>query len=93
MAEIGIDISGSRSKSVNEFLDKEFDYVVTVCDRAKQTCPFFPGGKELLHQGFEDPAAFDGSDEKKMAMFRRLRDQIQSWIEEAFGKSTEKASA
>jgi arsenate reductase len=93
MAEIGIDISRNRAKGLNEFLNMEFDYVVTVCDHARQTCPFFPGGKELLHQGFEDPAAFDGSDEKKMAMFRRVRDQIQSWIEEAFGKSAEKASA
>ena len=85
MAEIGIDISRNRAKSLNEFLNMEFDFVVTVCDHAKQICPFFPGGKELMHKGFEDPAAFDGSDEKKMAVFRRVRDEIRDWITEVFG--------
>jgi len=58
-AEIGIDISSHGSKRVNEFLDKEIDYVVTVCDHARQTCPFFPGGKETIHKGFDDSAAFN----------------------------------
>jgi len=86
MAEIGIDISRKRAKGLNEFLNMEFDYVVTVCDHARQTCPFFSGGKELLHQGFEDPAAFEGSDQDKMAAFRRIRDDIRDWIVETFGR-------
>ena len=84
MKEIGIDISGQRSKSVEEFLDKELDYVVTVCDRANEACPFFPGGKERTHEGFEDPAAIEGSDEQKTAGFRRVRDVIRAWLEESF---------
>jgi len=55
MAEIGIDISHHRSKSLKEFFDQEFDYVVTVCDHAKESCPYFPGGKKILHQSFDDP--------------------------------------
>ena len=89
MAEIGIDISSHRSKSVNEFLDKEIDYVVTVCDLARQTCPFFPVGKETMHKGFEDPAAFNGSEDDKLAVFRRVRDEIRTWIEETLGKEGE----
>lgn len=70
---------------MNEFLDRGFDYMVTVCDHAKQTCPFFPSGKELIHRGFEDPAAFSGSKKEKMDTFRRVRDEIRDWIEETFG--------
>ncbi|MBA7557409.1 Arsenate reductase [subsurface metagenome] len=85
MAEIGIDISSHRSKSLNEFLDMKFDYVVTVCDQAKQVCPFFPGGKESIHKGFENPAAFKGNQDGKIAIFRRVRDEIREWIVETFG--------
>jgi len=85
MAEIGIDISSHRSKSLNEFLDMKFDYVVTVCDQAKQVCPFFPGGKESIHKGFENPAAFKGNKDGKIAIFRRVRDEIREWIVETFG--------
>ena len=84
MVEVGIDISAHQSNSVEDFLDQEWDYVVTVCDRANETCPFFPGGKEKIHRGFEDPAAVNGSDEEKMVAFRRVRDEIKRWIEEAF---------
>jgi arsenate reductase len=73
MKEIGIDISGHRSKSVDEFTDREFDYVVTVCDHANEICPVFPGKAERLHWPFEDP-----SDE---ASFRRVRDQIRTQIQ------------
>ncbi len=62
MAEAGIDISGHRSKGVEEFLNQDFDYVVTVCDHANETCPFFPGGKTRLHHGFQDPSSFEGSE-------------------------------
>ena len=70
MAEIGIDISHHRSKSLTEFLDQEFDYVVTVCDHAKESCPYFPGGKKIIHQSFEDPSALTGTEEEIMAGFR-----------------------
>jgi len=84
MVEVGIDISAHQSNSVEDFLDQEWDYVVTVCDRANETCPFFPGGKEKMHRGFEDPAALTGSEDEKMVAFRRVRDEIKRWIEETF---------
>jgi arsenate reductase len=84
MKEVGIDISSHRSKGVSEFLGMEIDYVVTVCDHAMQTCPFFPGGKEVIHKGFEDPATFSGGEDDMLAVFRRLRDEILSWIKETF---------
>ncbi len=90
MAEIGIDISLHRSKSLDEFLDMKFDYVVTVCDQAKQVCPLFPGGKEFMHKGFQDPAAFEGSEDEKMVVFRRVRDEIREWIVETFGGEGER---
>ncbi len=61
MAEIGIDISKNRSKSIDEFQGMKFDYVITVCDNAKETCPFFPGGEEYLHKSFDDPSDFNGN--------------------------------
>ena len=86
MAEIGIDISANQAKIVNVFRGKNFDYVVTVCDHAKEACPFFPGAKQYLHQGFTDPSTFTGSDEEKLSGFRRVRDEIKSWIESTFGQ-------
>ncbi len=82
MAEIGIDISGHQSKNVKEFVYQRFDYIMTVCDKAKQGCPFFPGGKEYVHRSFEDPAACVGTEEDIRACFRRSRDEIREWIEE-----------
>lgn len=70
LAESGIDWSGARSKSVEEFLDQSFDYVITVCDRAKQSCPVFPGSHESIHWGIEDPAEVEGTDAEKLAAFR-----------------------
>jgi arsenate reductase len=81
MAEIGIDISGHRSKSIDEFMDRTFDLVVTVCDNAANNCPFFPGAKNTVHHAFEDPAACRGTDEEVLACFRRSRDEIRAWIE------------
>lgn len=80
LAELGIDISGQRSKGLEEFEGQEFDTVVMVCSNAAETCPFFPGGKEQIHHGFEDPAAVEGTDEEKLAAFRRSRDEIDKWI-------------
>ena len=72
LEEAGIDASWARSKSVNEFLGQSFDYVVTVCDQARQVCPVFPGVHESIHWGYEDPAEADGTDEERLAVFRRV---------------------
>ena len=80
--EIGIDISGHHSKSVEEFVDQRFDYVITVCDNARESCPMFPGPVERLHWSFEDPAAVTGSDAERLAAFRRIRDQIDARLRE-----------
>ncbi|MGD8979664.1 MAG: arsenate reductase ArsC [candidate division WOR-3 bacterium] len=84
MADIGIDITGKQGKHVNTYKGQTFDYVITVCDHAKETCPFFPGAKKYLHQGFQDPSGFIGTEEEKDAAFRRVRDEIKSWIESTF---------
>ncbi|MGB9844129.1 MAG: arsenate reductase ArsC [Caldisericia bacterium] len=84
MKEIGIDISNHRSKSVLEFKGEKFDYVVTVCDSAKENCPFFPGAKEYLHKSFEDPSSFEGSEQEKLNKFREIRDEIKNFIFEKF---------
>ena len=80
MREIGIDISGHRSKSVDEFIGQELDLVITVCDNAKESCPVFPGATQRLHWPFEDPASVTGSEEQRLAAFRSIRDQIQARI-------------
>ena len=82
MRELGIDISGHRSKSVDEFDGQRFDYVLTVCDNAKESCPIFPGITAAIHHSFEDPAAFHGSDEERLAAFRRVRDRLRTFLAE-----------
>jgi len=77
MRELGIDISGQRSKSVDEFLGREFDYVITVCDHANERCPVFPGTTKRIHWSFDDPAAATGDEASQLAIFRRLRDEIR----------------
>ncbi len=77
MAEIGIDISSHRSKCLDEFLETPFDYVITVCDNANETCPVFPGPAARIHWSFDDPAGADGTDEVKLQVFRRVRDEIR----------------
>ena len=78
MKELGIDISGNKTKNVGEFINDSFDYVITVCDDAKETCPVFIGKVEhRLHLGFEDPAEAVGAGEKVLAVFRRVRDEIK----------------
>jgi len=77
MKEIDINISGHRSKRVDEFLGQQFDYAITVCDRAKETCPIFPSAAALLHWSFEDPAAVQGDETTRLAEFRRVPDQIR----------------
>ncbi len=85
MAEIGIDISGNRSKGIDEFQGKKFDYVVTVCNDAGEACPFSSGGREYLHKGFDDPSGFEGDGDDKLAVFRKVRNEISDWIKDAFG--------
>ena len=79
MKEIGIDLSKHYSKNINDFQGQEFDFVVTVCDNAKETCPFFPG-KKVIHKSFKDPAAFQGSIKETLEKFRKIRDEIKNWI-------------
>ncbi len=76
MAEIGIDISHHRSKSVEEFAGREIDYVLTVCDNARENCPYFPARTRVIHHSFDDPAAVEGDEETRVAAFRIVRDQI-----------------
>ncbi len=83
MRELGIDLSGQRSKNVDEFEEQRFDYVITVCDNARETCPVFFGAAKQLHQSFEDPPApVVGSDEERMTIFRRVRDELRAYLRE-----------
>ena len=85
MREVGMDISGHRSKSAEEFVGQDFDYIITVCDNARETCPFFPGKAERIHRSFEDPPAAGAADpDTTMAVFRRVRDEIGAWMREEF---------
>jgi len=82
MRELGIDISGHRSKSVDEFGGRQFDYVLTVCDNAKESCPVFFGTAKRLHHSFDDPAALDGSEDERLALFRRVRGELREYLTE-----------
>jgi len=80
MQEIGIDISNHRSKSVDEFAGRAFDHVLTVCDNAREACPIYPGHRHRLHHSFEDPAPLQGTEQERLAAFRRVRDQIREYL-------------
>jgi|SRR6185312_10243166 len=80
MQEIAIDISSHRSKNVSEFAGREFDYVITVCDNARETCPVFFNASKKLHHSFDDPAAVEGSAEERTSVFRRVRDELRAWL-------------
>ncbi len=80
MRELGIDISGQRSKSVTEFDGRQFDYVITVCDGARESCPIFFGAANRLHHSFDDPAALHGLEEERLALFRRVRDELRTYL-------------
>ena len=86
MKDIGVDISGHTSKLIDEFYDSPIDVVVTVCDRNKVFCPFFPGNYEEIHFSFPDPSEFTGTDEEILAGFRNIRHEITSWIDRTFGE-------
>jgi len=81
LAEIGIDHSLARSKSMDEFAGQAFDFVITLCDSTNETCPLFFGGVRRAHLGFDDPARAEGSEEGKLAVFRRVRDEIRDQVE------------
>ena len=85
MAEIGIPLTGHRSKSVTEFQGRTFNYVITVCDLTREECPFFPGQIEL-NKSFPDPASFTGTNEEILAKVRAVRDEIKEWIDKTFCK-------
>ena len=80
LEEAGLETKGLRSKSVDEFLGQRFDYVITVCDTARDTCPVFPGAEQSLHWGYEDPSAAEGTEEERLAVFRRVFARIGSRI-------------
>ena len=81
MDEVGVDISGQESKTLERYLREPFDYVITVCDDANEACPVFPGAKSRLHWSFEDPSRAEGSEEERLAVFRSVRDRIGERIE------------
>jgi len=82
MRELGIDIFGHCSKNVDEFGGQQFDYVITVCDNAREPCPVFFGGAQKMHHDYEAPAAVIGSDEGRLAVFRRVRDELRGYLRE-----------
>ena len=86
MKEVGIDISRHRSKSIDEFADEKFDFVITLCDHAAESCPIFFGGVQRIHMGFPNPAAVSGSHEEKLTAFRKVRDQIREEVADFLSK-------
>jgi arsenate reductase len=82
MAELGIDISAQYSKSTADLGGQRFDYVITVCDDAKEACPYYANAAHQIHWGFDDPAAATGTDDERLAVFRRVRDEIAAQIDE-----------
>ena len=87
LAEVGVDISSNTSKSVDSFAGREFDYVLTVCDNARENCPFFPARTRFVHHAFEDPWLERGGQEARMSAFRRVRDLINEYLRDDFVKS------
>jgi len=81
MEEIGIDISGQESKTLDRYLNEPFDHVITVCDDANEACPFFPGAANRLHWSFEDPSKAEGTEEERLEVFRRVRDGISDRVQ------------
>ncbi len=86
MKEVGIDISRHRSKSIDEFADEKFDFVITLCDHAAESCPVFFGGTRRMHMGFPDPSGVKGTEEEKVSFFRKLRDQIREEVVDFLSK-------
>jgi Protein-tyrosine-phosphatase len=85
MAEIGIDLSNHRSKHLNQFINDQFDFVVTVCDNAKEACPYFPNANNRIHKSFTDPSKFNGTEDEILIGIAKVREEIRLWIQETFG--------
>lgn len=92
LAEQGIDISGHRSKPAGEFAGQSFDFVITVCDNARESCPVFPGPSRRIHWSFEDPAALEADEPERLALFRRVRDEIAARLREFLGENGPRAA-
>jgi arsenate reductase len=96
MAEAGVDLSGHTSKTLDRFLGEPWDYVITVCDSANESCPVFPEARTRLHWSFDDPSAAHGTDDERLAVFRRVRDEIrariQSWLGQGAALTAGRAS-
>jgi arsenate reductase len=86
LKELNIDISDNRSKSIDEFEHKKIDFILTVCDNAKENCPYFPAQTKIIHHSFEDPADTVGDEETRVEAFRKIRDEIQSYLPEFIRK-------
>ena len=84
MEEVNVDLSDHHSKTIDDLGDRTFDVVVTVCDAAREACPYLPAEEENLHRSFEDPSSTQGSKEERRAVFRRVRDALADWIDETF---------
>jgi arsenate reductase (thioredoxin) len=94
MDEVGVDISAQESETLGRYLREPFDYVITVCDEANEACPFFPGASERLHWSFPDPSKAQGTEEERLEVFRRVRDDIEDRIRrELIGTDNEKEEA
>lgn len=87
LAELGIDSSGQRSKTLDEFAGESFDYVITFCGDANEKCPLFIGGVRRIHRGFDDPSRLKGYEEELLPEFRRVRDEIREWLFQCFGET------
>jgi len=93
MEEVNVDLSDHHSKTIDDLGDRTFDVVVTVCDAAREACPYLPAEEENLHRSFEDPSSAQGSKEERRAVFRRVRDALADWIDETFApEATETGS-
>jgi arsenate reductase len=93
MREIGIDISGHASKTLDRFLGERWDLVITVCDHANEACPVFPGAVKRLHWSFDDPSAAKGTEAERLAEFRRVRDEIRARLAELLGPQVPPSSS
>ncbi len=85
MEDLGIDLSGHRSDHIDAYTETPMDYVVTVCDSARERCPYLPARQQNIHHRFEDPSAVEGTDAEKRAAFRRIRNEIHAWLDDTFG--------
>lgn len=91
MSELGVDLSDHTSKTIDDLGDRTFDTVITVCDAAREACPYLPAEKKNLHRSFDDPSAAEGTAEERRAVFRRVRDELADWIEETFAPDEDEA--